>query len=70
MLTTGELYNDPGADDFDRRIDTNRKIKRLIAQLEGLVPASRSGAQPILDPGANSHQAQHSGEFALPGVSS
>ena len=31
MLTTGELCNDPGADYFDRRIDTNRKIKRLIA---------------------------------------
>lgn len=36
MLTTGELYNDPGADYFDRRVDPQRKIKRLIAQLEAL----------------------------------
>ncbi|MCA1680092.1 MAG: IS110 family transposase [Actinobacteria bacterium] len=36
MLSTGELYNDPGADYFDRRVDPQRKIKRLIAQLEGL----------------------------------
>ncbi|MCA1701061.1 MAG: transposase, partial [Actinobacteria bacterium] len=36
MLTTGEIYNDPGADYFDRRVDPERKIKRLIAQLEGL----------------------------------
>ena len=36
MLTTGELYVDPGADYFDRRIDPQRKIKRLIAQLEAL----------------------------------
>ena len=36
MLTTGEVYNDPGADYFDRRVDPQRKIKRLIAQLEAL----------------------------------
>ena len=36
MLSTGELYNDPGADYFDRRVDPQKKIKRLIAQLEGL----------------------------------
>jgi transposase len=36
MLTTGEVYNDPGADYFDRRVDRQRKIKRLIAQLEAL----------------------------------
>ncbi len=36
MLTTGEIYNDPGADYFDRRVDPQRKVKRLIAQLEGL----------------------------------
>ncbi|MDQ3631333.1 MAG: IS110 family transposase [Actinomycetota bacterium] len=36
MLTTGELYSDPGADFFDRRADPQRKIKRLVAQLEGL----------------------------------
>jgi transposase len=36
MLTTGELYVDPGADYFDRRIDPQRKTKRLIAQLESL----------------------------------
>jgi transposase len=31
MLATGELYLDPGADYFERRIDPQRKIKRLIA---------------------------------------
>ena len=36
MLTTGEVYVDPGADYFDRRVDSQRKIKRLIAQLEAL----------------------------------
>ena len=36
MLTTGEAYNDPGADYFDRRVDPERKVKRLIAQLEAL----------------------------------
>ena len=36
MLTTGEIYVDPGADYFDRRVDPQRKIKRLIAQLEAL----------------------------------
>jgi transposase len=44
MLTTGELYTDPGADYFDRRVDPQRKIKRLVAQLEGL------GQQVILEP--------------------
>ena len=34
MLTTGELYRDPGADYFTR--DPSRQIKRLIAQLEAL----------------------------------
>jgi len=36
MLTNGEVYNDPGADYFDRKVNPERKIKRLIAQLEGL----------------------------------
>jgi transposase len=39
MHSTGALYSDPGdpgADYFDRRVDRERKIKRLIAQLEGL----------------------------------
>jgi transposase len=36
MLTTGEIYVDPGADYFDRRIDPQRKNKRLIAQIESL----------------------------------
>jgi transposase len=35
MLTTGELYRDPGADYFNRR-DPDRQIKRLVAQLEAL----------------------------------
>jgi transposase len=46
MLTTGELYVDPGADYFDRRVDPQRKIKRLIAQLEGL------GQRVVLEPAA------------------
>ena len=35
MLSTGELYRDPGGDYFERR-DPDRQIKRLIAQLEAL----------------------------------
>jgi transposase len=35
MLGTGELYNDPGGDYFQRR-DPSRQIKRLVAQLERL----------------------------------
>jgi len=46
MLSTGELYVDPGADYFDRRIDPQRKINRLIAQLEGL------GQRVVLEPAA------------------
>jgi len=46
MLSTGELYNDPGADYFDRRVDPQRKIKRLITQLEGL------GQRVVLEPAA------------------
>ena len=46
MLTTGELYVDPGADYFDRRIDPQRKIKRLIAQLESL------GQTVVVEPAA------------------
>ena len=46
MLTTGELYVDPGADYFDHRIDPQRKIKRLIAQLESL------GQTVVLEPAA------------------
>ncbi|MCA1678536.1 MAG: IS110 family transposase [Actinobacteria bacterium] len=34
MLSTGELYNDPGPDHFTR--DPSRQIKRLVAQLEAL----------------------------------
>ena len=34
MLSTGELYNDPGPDYFTR--DPARQIKRLLAQLEAL----------------------------------
>jgi transposase len=34
MLSTGELYNDPGANYFTR--DPARQIKRLVAQLEAL----------------------------------
>jgi transposase len=46
MLTTGELYVDPGADYFDRRVDPQRKIKRLIAQLESL------GQTVVVEPAA------------------
>ena len=46
MLTTGEVYNDPGADYFDRRVDPQRKIKRLIAQLESL------GQTVVVEPAA------------------
>jgi transposase len=35
MLTTGELYNDLGADYFQRR-DPERVARRLVAQLESL----------------------------------
>jgi transposase len=40
MLTTGELYTDPGADYFDRRVDPQRKIKRLIGQRVVLEPVA------------------------------
>jgi transposase len=46
MLSTGEIYVDPGADYFDRRRDPQRKIKRLIAQLEGL------GQTVVVEPAA------------------
>ncbi len=36
MLKNGELYNDPGADYFDRRVNPDLKVKRLVAQLEAL----------------------------------
>ena len=35
MLSTGELYSDPGGDYFQRR-DPGRQIQRLVAQLERL----------------------------------
>ncbi|MBA3331558.1 MAG: IS110 family transposase, partial [Actinobacteria bacterium] len=35
MLTTGELYHEPGADFFRRR-DPERQTRRLVAQLEAL----------------------------------
>ncbi|HEY5430283.1 MAG TPA: hypothetical protein VIK04_14300 [Solirubrobacteraceae bacterium] len=35
MLTTGELYNDPGRDYYNHR-DPERTTRRLIAQLERL----------------------------------
>jgi transposase len=34
MLTTGEVYNDLGADFFERRIDPARHIQRHVAELE------------------------------------
>ena len=46
MLATGELYVDAGADYFERRIDPQRKIKRLIAQLESL------GQTVVVEPAA------------------
>jgi len=36
MLSTGELYREPGGDYFERRRDPQREINRLIARLERL----------------------------------
>jgi len=36
MLSTGELYREPGGDYFERRRDPEREVKRLIAQLQRL----------------------------------
>ena len=36
MLSTGELYREPGGDYFERRRDPQRDINRLIARLERL----------------------------------
>jgi transposase len=43
MLTTGELYNDPGADYFTRQVPAKAKA-RAIGQLESL------GYQVTLEP--------------------
>lgn len=34
MLTTGEVYNDIGADFFERHVDPARRIRRHVAELE------------------------------------
>jgi transposase len=34
MLSTGEIYHDPGADFYDKRIDPARKIRRHVKELE------------------------------------
>ena len=36
MLSTGELYREPGGDYFERRRDPEREAKRLVAQLHRL----------------------------------
>jgi transposase len=36
MLSTGELYREPGGDYFERRRDPDREAARLIAQLQHL----------------------------------
>ncbi len=36
MLSTGELYREPGGDYFERRRDPQREINRLVAQLQRL----------------------------------
>jgi hypothetical protein len=36
MLSTGELYRDPGADYFERRQSPERRVKALVAKLEDL----------------------------------
>ena len=36
MLSTGELYREPGGDYFERRRDPDRETKRLVAQLQRL----------------------------------
>ena len=46
MLSTGELYSEPGADYFQRRLDSKRTVARLIAQLESL------GQRVTLEPAA------------------
>ena len=45
MLTTGELYNDPGGDYFTRR-DPERNKRRLVAQLERSATPSPSTQPP------------------------
>lgn len=35
MLSTGELYRDPGAEYFERRQSPERRVKALVAKLEG-----------------------------------
>ena len=45
ILTTGEIYNDPGGDYFTRR-DPERTTRRLITQLEKL------GHTVVLQPAA------------------
>jgi transposase len=46
LLTNGEPYNDLGADYFDRRRNSNRRQRRLVAQLEAL------GHKVTLEPAA------------------
>ena len=36
LLSTGEVYNDLGDDYFTRRQDSERRARRLVAQLEEL----------------------------------
>ena len=36
LLTTGALYEDPGADYFNRRHDPAVEAKRLASRIEGL----------------------------------
>jgi hypothetical protein len=44
ILTTGEVYRDPGGDYFARR-DRERQTRRLVAHLEKLGTSSRSNRQ-------------------------
>ena len=46
LLTNGEPYNDLGADYFDRRRNSDRRQRRLVAQLEAL------GHKVTLEPAA------------------
>jgi transposase len=46
MLSTGELYRDPGGDYFERRRTPERQIKHLVAKLESL--GQRVTLEPVV----------------------
>jgi len=61
LLSTGALYEDPGADYFERRHDPSVEAKRLQRRIEALgfaVTSAKSGIDPPLD---NSTSSLHRG---------